>query len=306
VEEEEEEAGETFAEQGRRPRDPLHVTAVRSHSFGGQEAGAATAAHVAEEEEEGDEAKPAKMCSSKGCAAIIDSGSNIIAGPREEISRITRRLKVKTDCSNLKQLPHLSFKLGGHDVNLPAAAYVMKVKLPTWARHPSGRASLSEGSTATPWEHVLETLRDRGLDLGPSISGGLGGMHMKELAGLKELCMAAFVTLDMNTANGPLWVIGTPLFDRYYTRWSWKEGAASPQIFIKELRTAKTCKSNSSALAAVVGRGQGGSPRLVRSENRHEEPTFEAEDEAPLAEEPPLRDADELRYPHWAKSLTQI
>jgi len=57
-----------------------------------------------------------------------------------------------------------------------------------------------------------------------------------------EMCMLALVPIDRMTQKGALWVVGGPLFEKYYTRWSWPEGKDSPSVFLKELSNASTCQ----------------------------------------------------------------
>lgn len=63
------------------------------------------------------------------CGALIDSGTSLLTFPRSA-SHITEALKrkVKTDCSNLNELPTLYFELDGAEVVLPPRAYIFKVK----------------------------------------------------------------------------------------------------------------------------------------------------------------------------------
>ncbi|CAK9103148.1 Cathepsin D (Ddp44) [Durusdinium trenchii] len=60
--------------------------------------------------------------------ALIDSGTSLLTFPRSA-SHITEALKrkVKSDCSNLDELPTLFFELDGAEVVLPPKAYIFKV-----------------------------------------------------------------------------------------------------------------------------------------------------------------------------------
>merc|ERR1719382_1533566 len=82
-----------------------------------------------------------KFCHQGKCTAIIDTGSNIIAGPRKTISNISKMLNVKMDCSNLKDLPPMKLHFGAFEATIPATAYTMKVSLPSWAKSISRRSS---------------------------------------------------------------------------------------------------------------------------------------------------------------------
>jgi len=73
-------------------------------------------------------------------------------------------------------------------------------------------------------------------------------LRAKELNDVMEsptgtaMCMLALVPIDRMTQKGALWVVGGPLFEKYYTRWSWPEGKAGPSVFLKELANSSTCQ----------------------------------------------------------------
>eukprot|EP00931_Biecheleriopsis_adriatica_P017137 TRINITY_DN12391_c0_g1_i1.p1 TRINITY_DN12391_c0_g1~~TRINITY_DN12391_c0_g1_i1.p1 ORF type:complete len:522 (+),score=102.21 TRINITY_DN12391_c0_g1_i1:67-1632(+) len=68
------------------------------------------------------------MCK-PSCGALIDSGTSLLTFPRSA-SHLTEALKakVKSDCSNLDELPTLYFELDGAEIVLPPRAYVFKVE----------------------------------------------------------------------------------------------------------------------------------------------------------------------------------
>eukprot|EP00933_Yihiella_yeosuensis_P017447 TRINITY_DN14572_c0_g2_i1.p1 TRINITY_DN14572_c0_g2~~TRINITY_DN14572_c0_g2_i1.p1 ORF type:complete len:457 (+),score=48.34 TRINITY_DN14572_c0_g2_i1:56-1426(+) len=61
------------------------------------------------------------------CSALIDSGTSLLAFPLS-FKSVTDRLtdRISSDCSNIDQLPVLSFNLGDGRVLLPPKAYVFK------------------------------------------------------------------------------------------------------------------------------------------------------------------------------------
>jgi len=71
-----------------------------------------------------------RRCTSPGeCVAIVDSGTSLIGVPHMHMAFITDLAsRIKSDCSNLDELPDLEFDLGGHMFPLPASAYVMKME----------------------------------------------------------------------------------------------------------------------------------------------------------------------------------
>jgi len=60
------------------------------------------------------------------CQVAVDTGTSQLAGPTDVINELSRRLDVKPDCSNFKQLPDLGFVVGDKVLNLKPSDYVDK------------------------------------------------------------------------------------------------------------------------------------------------------------------------------------
>lgn len=60
------------------------------------------------------------------CQVAVDTGTSQLAGPTSVINDLSRRLNVKSDCSNYRDLPDLGFVLNGHVLNLKPQDYVDK------------------------------------------------------------------------------------------------------------------------------------------------------------------------------------
>lgn len=119
---------------------------------------------------------------SSSCGAVIDSGTSLIAAPKDAIDRISLALdRLGGDCSRISELPDLVFHLGGSEFSLPPESYVGQV----------------EGTMPSPVSNLLhfESLRDR---------------HGTS-------CQPLIMTVDTYTQFGPMWILGLPFFRRYYT-----------------------------------------------------------------------------------------
>jgi hypothetical protein len=281
------------------------------------------------------------QCVGSKCAAIIDTGSNIIAAPSKAIKQFAEASKVKPDCSNLDSLPNITVKMGDSTLTLDAQAYVMQVKLPSPKKHEIVHASMLEHSSSQNlWQDAFRDLHERtGVDLSVALHEGV---DLKGLAKESKLCMPALVPLDKETEVGSLWVFGTPLFERYYTRWSYPAKAAHPSIFFKQRNEASTCKATASKhhaafaesslsaadahfAADVHSQRESTGSTLLRREPVAEHPAtpWSSSYLSPRDEERPfgglsqlsstdarsrIREVDlfEIKFPHWAKHLSDL
>lgn len=125
------------------------------------------------------------LCSlDQPCAAIVDSGTSLIAAPTEHLMALSSMLPaIKEDCSNLHELPTFHLTLGnGHHFTLPPSAYVMRIR----------GAQLKANSV---WDVLYFKPKIRKLNT----------------------CMPAFMNMDMQSDEGQLWILGMPWFRYYHT-----------------------------------------------------------------------------------------
>lgn len=175
-------------------------------------------------------------------------------------------------------------------------------------------------------EPLFEAVRQ---DYGFDLRATLEASPMGELAKLikqathskpQAICMPAFMALDKTTTMGPLWVVGTPLFDNYYARWSWPKGDTHPAFFLEALKDAQSCKeADASPKKPAVLTGKAGSPTLVRSElgrasssvsgggaAQQYEGQHAQEDDDEEIPQPREMSLQEIRFPHWAQELPEL
>jgi len=117
------------------------------------------------------------------CTAIIDSGTSLIAAPGVALQQLSTQIPaIKEDCSNLHELPDLHFVIDGVDFTLPPQAYVMRVS-----------GALLDADDI--WDILFFKPKIRKLDM----------------------CMPAFMQMDMMSKTGPIWILGMPFFRYYHT-----------------------------------------------------------------------------------------
>ena len=123
------------------------------------------------------------------CSAIVDSGTSLIALPSVMIDDILKKIDahggVKSDCSNIDDLPTIYLSIGGTTVELPPQLYVAKLK------------DVQEEETVG-W----------GLFKFPFQTGKL-----------IEACLPLFMEMELATAfDGPVFILGMPFLRAYSTK----------------------------------------------------------------------------------------
>jgi len=278
-------------------------------------------------------------CTDNSCCAILDTGSNIIAGPTAVMKAITDLVDVKPDCSNFDKLPNITMTFGGLPVTIPASGYVMKVPMPTGGMGGEGgegggegetqqqggddsgalqaglaqkRALSARAATRKKWEFVFERLnKNYGIDLRDMVNQLL--KQQNDTTSPEFMCMPALVPLDKHTKYGPLYVVGTPLLDAYYARWSFAKNDPSPKIHLMALENATVCQdteahvSEGAPAAPKKESSKGTSDVLMRKEKVATTPQASTPKVLSVQNRGPTeRLPEEIRFPHWAKDLLHV
>merc|ERR1719159_1918037 len=125
----------------------------------------------------------------KGCAAIVDSGTSLIAAPTAALMELSAQVgPIHEDCSNLNELPVLKFKMGDKDFELPPHAYVMRIN-----------GAVMQANNV--WDVLF----------------------FKPQIKKVNMCIPAFMQIDMNSQMGPVWILGMPFFRYFHTSFNRKD-----------------------------------------------------------------------------------
>lgn len=123
-------------------------------------------------------------CHDKPCSAVFDSGTSLISAPSRVVDMIedilAKRPQPEGDCTDLRGLPELEFKIAGEWYSLPASSYVGEI------------------------EDVISS----------DLVGLMPHLRQKER---RMGCVPVLMTLDADSQFGPLWVLGMPFFRKYYS-----------------------------------------------------------------------------------------
>jgi len=156
----------------------------------------------------------------------------------------------------------------------------------------------------TPWERTFKHLnRKHGFDLRVA----LRGVSVRSMNASDYICMPAIFPLDSVTTQGALWVVGTPIFDSYYARWSWPLKSGHPEVYLQNIHEATACAETLAATEATpktppptgaAGLPDNGEPPQAES--------LAAARKVLRSRGPHVRDPEQIRFPYWARNLAEV
>jgi len=122
------------------------------------------------------------VCPSGNCKAVVDTGTSLLTGPSEHVTRLLRMLSVSKNCDNIHELKPITYVVrdahGTYRFTLDSSFYVLQSQqkqkaytddLDSWISRPS------------------------------------------------KFCRPGFMALDVPAPRGPLWILGDVFMRKYYT-----------------------------------------------------------------------------------------
>lgn len=119
---------------------------------------------------------------SPSCAAIVDSGTSLIAAPRQAMEALAPVFNMIDPNCNLDNLPDITFTLGTGQITIPPAIYVIRMT-----------------GYVEEQQNIVESL--------------FGPPKLRKIT----QCVPAFMEVNMKTKHGPLWILGMPFLRYYFT-----------------------------------------------------------------------------------------
>jgi len=136
-------------------------------------------------------------CSKHKCSAIVDTGTSLIVGPAESVYAIYDLADeweaAGGSCDDLSKLPELQFQLNGKDFSLPPESYMGVVSGQMYDDLAKSMPRLSRKQ-----ELRKKTLKENKTDE-------------------SSYCEPLVMTMDADSPDGELWILGMPFFRKYYT-----------------------------------------------------------------------------------------
>jgi cathepsin D len=118
------------------------------------------------------------------CRVAIDTGTSLTTAPMYASQMIKQAINVDRECSNLRQLPNISYTIGGHEFEMTPDEYLIVMDLDDSKR---------------------EFVQTYGLAAATKPSNG------------QKQCDAGVAPLDLPPPRGPIYVLGDVFMRKYYT-----------------------------------------------------------------------------------------
>lgn len=150
------------------------------------------------------------------CGGIPDSGTTLLMGPKDQILGLYDTLCANWPrCMEQSLATGQSLSMSFHQTLMKCELWLPQGKglkeLPSIFFHYAGSEGVVQTLEVSPEVYIHETTRE----LFEVITGRLFGLRVKDMIplGKKKICVASFAPNQYNTLlNGPVWILGQPLF----------------------------------------------------------------------------------------------
>jgi len=71
--------------------------------------------------------KPQNLCNGKCCKLVVDTGTSFFTGPSAGVRRVLPQIRADSDCSNVHNLPKLTFVVDGKKYSMDSDDYTVKL-----------------------------------------------------------------------------------------------------------------------------------------------------------------------------------
>lgn len=134
-----------------------------------------------------------------GCSALLDTGTSLISVPTILYKKLTEATEgLKSDCSNMKDMPDIVFELGDMQVRLPPAAYIAQIT----------------GDVPTQYQSFLAV------------------RNVDPYSERKPSCQLFLMEVASDSMYGSAFILGIPFFRHYYTTFKIGSSKASRAVYL--------------------------------------------------------------------------
>jgi len=219
------------------------------------------------------------------CGAIPDSGTTLMMGPKDQIRTLYAKLcdqwpRCKTAAAKNKTKGDTAF----HDLLFSCEDWMTDDKgvneIPSIFLHMSGEEGKVQTVELSAWSFIVETTQEIYKIVTGKIFGKIPIQGAVDTGQKKKICTASFGAQKYDTAqNGPVWILGAPMFYSKTVAYDLGDKDTKPQIAFVD-GSCKTCDGNAPAAALLDSGSEAGhhsahKTRRLRHMSTYREPSID-------------------------------
>lgn len=219
------------------------------------------------------------------CGAIPDSGTTLMMGPKDQIRTLYAKLcdqwpRCKTAAAKNKTKGDTAF----HDLLFSCEDWMTDDKgvneIPSIFLHMSGEEGKVQTVELSAWSFIVETTQEIYKIVTGKIFGKIPIQGAVDTGKKKKICTASFGAQKYDTAqNGPVWILGAPMFYSKTVAYDLGDKDTKPQISFVD-GSCKTCDGKAPAAALLDSGSEAGhhsaqKTRRLRHMSTYREPSID-------------------------------